>query len=66
MNRTMREDLYARRDLLATDNLAVPHRAEAGNLHYTYNHYRPHQSLDNLTPARYFANLQAAIRSHNT
>lgn len=58
MNRTMRDDLYARKDLLA--NNVTEFRDVVKQATHTYNHYRPHQALDNLTPARYFANLQAA------
>jgi transposase InsO family protein len=61
MNRTMREDLYARQDLLADD--IARFRAAVQQANHTYNHYRPHQALDNLTPARYFAQLQAANQS---
>lgn len=58
MNRTMREDLYARKDLIAND--IAQFRAAVYQASRTYNHYRPHQNLDNLTPAQYFARLQAA------
>jgi putative transposase len=58
MNRTMRDDLYARKDLLV-DGMDAFRKAVSQATH-TYNHFRPHQSLDNLTPAQYFANLQAA------
>ena len=61
MNRTMRDDLYARKDLLAND--MADFRDAVRKATHTYNHYRPHQSLDNLTPAQYFAQLQAADQS---
>ena len=57
----MREDLYARQDLIADD--IAQFRAAVQQANHIYNHYRPHQSLDNLTPARYFAQLQAANQS---
>ena len=58
MNRTMREDLYARQDLVADD--IAQFRAAVQQANHTYNHYRPHQKLDNLTPEQYLARLQAA------
>jgi transposase InsO family protein len=58
MNRTMRDDLYARKDLLAED--MADFREAVKQATNTYNHYRPHQKLDNLTPAQYFTQLQAA------
>jgi len=58
MNRTMRDDLYARKDLLA--NNMADFRDAVRQATHTYNHYRPHQSLDNLTPVQYLAQLQAA------
>jgi putative transposase len=61
MNRTMREDLYARQDLLAND--IDQFREAVRQATHTYNHYRPHQKLDNLTPAQYLAKLQAANQS---
>jgi transposase InsO family protein len=30
---------------------------------HTYNHFRPHQALDNITPAQYFAQFQVANQS---
>jgi transposase InsO family protein len=51
MNRTMREDLYARAHF-TSDNLAAFRSAIAQATH-TYNHFRPHQHLDNLTPHEY-------------
>lgn len=62
MNRTMRDDLYARKDLLAND--MADFRDAVKQATHTYNHYRPHQKLDNLTPAEYVAKLQAANQSH--
>jgi transposase InsO family protein len=35
-------------------------RAAFQQANHTYNHYRPHQKLDNLTPAQYLARLQQA------
>ena len=61
MNRTMRDDLYARKDLLA--NNMADFRDAVKQATHTYNHYRPHQKLDNLTPAQYVARLQAAGQS---
>ena len=62
INRTMRDDLYARNDLLA--NTLADFRAMVKRATHTYNQYRPHQKLDNLTPAQYFARLQEAAQSH--
>ncbi|HLN27934.1 MAG TPA: integrase core domain-containing protein [Gemmataceae bacterium] len=59
MNRTMREDLYARQDLLADSITGI--REAVKKATHIYNHYRPHQALDNLTPAQYVARLQEAI-----
>jgi putative transposase len=61
MNRTMRDDLYARKDLLA--NSIADFREAVKQATHTYNYYRPHQKLDNLTPAQYLAKLQAANQS---
>jgi len=55
MNRTMREDLYARNDLLAED--MAEFRDAVRQATHIYNHYRPHQRLDNKTPAEYVANI---------
>ncbi len=61
MNRTMRDDLYARKDVMVESVIGFRYFLKQAN--HTYNHYRPHQSLDNLTPAQYFAKLQAADQS---
>jgi transposase InsO family protein len=61
MNRTMREDLYASKDLVA-DHIGQ-FRAALQQATHTYNHYRPHQKLDNVTPSQYLAKLQAANQS---
>jgi transposase len=55
MNRTMREDFYARKDLLAED--LTEFREAVRKATHTYNHFRPHQRLDNLTPAEYVATI---------
>lgn len=62
MNRTMREDFYARKDLHA-DSLGAFRHALKHALH-TYNHFRPHQHLDNLTPAQYTQNILRPNLSH--
>lgn len=62
MNRTMRDDLYARKDLVAENINGF--RDAVSHATHTYNHYRPHQALDNLTPVQYVAKLQAATQSH--
>jgi hypothetical protein len=42
MNRTMREDLYARKDLFAED--MAEFREAVRQATHTYNHYRTHGS----------------------
>ena len=62
MNRTMREDLYNRNDFVEDSLGAWKHRLTKA-LHI-YNHYRPHQALDNQTPARYTQNILMPKASH--
>lgn len=61
-NRTFREDLYARKDLLA-ENLGEM-RLYLKKALDTYNNYRPHQALDNLTPAQYTDKILRPRESH--
>lgn len=56
MTRTMRDDLYARKELLFESLTGF--REAVKNATHTYNHYRPHQALDNLTPGQYVAASQ--------
>lgn len=58
LNRTFREDLYDAPGF-AADCLTDVRYALQQAVH-RYNHFRPHQSLDNLTPSQYLAQLQAA------
>jgi transposase len=57
-NRIFREEFYARPDLLA-DSLGAL-RAELKTALKKYNSFRPHKSLDGLTPSAYINNAQTA------
>ena len=50
-NRTFREEFYAKNDLLADTVGAF--KAELKSAVLKYNSYRPHQSIDFLTPFEY-------------
>lgn len=54
-NRTMREEFYARKDLLA--NSITELRQELDQALKKYNTYRPHFSLKGLTPMEYLQNV---------
>ena len=63
-NRTFKEELYYRRDLLADSTGAM--RFELRKAVHKYNTYRPHYALAGLTPMAYIKNTQKADESQNT
>jgi putative transposase len=62
-NRTFREEFYARHDLLADTVGAFKLALKPAVL--KYNSYRPHKSLDYLTPLQYIAQLFEASTQSN-
>lgn len=64
-NRTMREEFYARKDLLA--NTLGELREELNKALVKYNTYRPHFSLKGLIPMEYLQNIhpETANQSHS-
>ena len=54
-NRTFREEFYARNDILA-DSIGA-FNCKLKQALKKYNEYRPHHSLDLLTPIQYIDNL---------
>lgn len=62
-NRTFREELYAKDDLLADSVGAFKYELKAAV--HKYNSYRPHQSIDFLTPFEYIHNLSGSSSQSN-
>lgn len=62
-NRIFREEFYARTDILADSIGAWKYELKLA-LH-KYNAYRPHKSLDYLTPSQYLANLDELSSQSN-
>ena len=63
-NKTFREEFYASRDLLADTITSM--RSALLQAVRKYNNYRPHASLNGLTPSLYIQNYSEAIPSHLT
>ena len=61
-NKTFREEFYANKDLLADSITSL--RSELQKAVRKYNDYRPHASLQGLTPSLYIQNYSEAISSH--
>ena len=61
-NKTFREEFYASRDLLADTITSM--KSTLQQAVRKYNNYRPHASLNGLTPSLYIQNYSEAIPSH--
>lgn len=62
-NRIFREEFYAREDLLA--NTLETLQAELAKAVDEYNSYRPHNSLDGLTPLAYLENVLSGSKKES-
>lgn len=62
-NRIFREEFYARNDILAESVGAWKY--ELKRAVHKYNSYRPHKSLDYITPEQYLANLSEVSSQSN-
>ena len=61
-NKTFREEFYSNKDLLADSITAL--RSELQKAVRKYNDYRPHASLQGLTPSLYIQNGGYFVSSH--
>jgi putative transposase len=62
-NRIFREEFYAKNDILADSVGAI--KAELKSAVWKYNSYRPHKSLDYLTPMQYLLPIKRPIDQSN-
>jgi putative transposase len=62
-NRIFREEFYAKNDILADSIGAI--KAELKSAVWKYNSYRPHKSLDYLTPMQYLLPIKRSIDQSN-